>query len=148
MALDLGISSYCLSRKLYTNEMTIFDIMDYAKEQNCTHMEIVPFGLPILNDDNTPNIEFATQVREYAEKIGLFLSAFSLNAHFIFTDEEGNDLPEEKRAECFNAELERVQNVMNVAHEMGIKTFRCDTCSGQRPGGENTPENFEKDYPA
>ncbi|HCA34475.1 MAG TPA: sugar phosphate isomerase/epimerase, partial [Lachnospiraceae bacterium] len=31
MAMNLGISSYCLSKKLYTKEWTLFDIMDWAK---------------------------------------------------------------------------------------------------------------------
>ena len=34
MAMKLGISSYCLSHKLYTKEWTLFDIMDWAKEHD------------------------------------------------------------------------------------------------------------------
>ena len=87
MAMNLGISSYCLCKKMYSGEWTLFDIMDWAKEQGCTHFEIVPFGLPLmLKDENgkeTPNIEFAQQIHDHAEKIGLPLSAFSLNACVI-----------------------------------------------------------------
>ena len=51
MAMNLGISSYCLCKKLYTNEMTMFDILDWAKENGCTHLEICPFGLPLMLED-------------------------------------------------------------------------------------------------
>ena len=39
MSLKLGISSYCLSRKIYAGDMTLFDVMDWAKEHDCDHME-------------------------------------------------------------------------------------------------------------
>ena len=61
MAMNLGISSYCLCKKLYTNEMTMFDILDWAKENGCTHLEICPFGLPLmLEDGKTLNIREAS----------------------------------------------------------------------------------------
>ena len=50
MAMNLGISSYCLCNKLYSKEWTIFDIMNWAKEHDCTHMEVVPFGLPLFKE--------------------------------------------------------------------------------------------------
>ncbi len=143
MAMNLGISSYCLSRKLYTNEMTLFDIMDWAKEHDCTHFEIVPFGLPLMKEDGkTPNTEFAEQVRDHAEKIGLKLSAFSLNACVIRPADE-----DETKEEKYEKEIARIKDYMNLAHIMGIKKMRHDTCSGQHPLGNNTPEQFEEDFP-
>ena len=147
MAMNLGISSYCLCHKMYSGEWTLFDIMDWAKEHECTHMELVPFGLTeILGvEKGEPNHEFAKQVKDYAEKIGLPLSVFSLNAHFIFKKEDAPT--EEKKEELFQKELARVKGYMDLACEMGIKKFRNDTCSGQQPDGINTPEQFEEDFP-
>ena len=88
MAMNLGISSYCLSRKLYTGEWTLFDIMDWAKAHECTHMEIVPFGLPLFKKDGTPDLDFARQIADHADIIGLPLSAFSLNACVIRPGDE------------------------------------------------------------
>jgi len=143
MAMNLGISSYCLCRKLYTNEMTMFDILDWAKENGCVHLEICPFGLPLmLEDGKTPNKEFAIQVKEYAEKIGLKLSASSLNACFIRPADE-DETVEQK----YEKEMERTKAYIEVAYLMGIKNMRVDMCSGQHPLGNNTPEQFEIDLP-
>ena len=142
--LKLGISSYCLSRKLYAQDMTLFDVMDWAKEHDCAHMEVVPFGLPLVNDDGTPNTEFAKRVGEHADKIGLPLSAFSLNACVIKPGDE-NETKEEK----YEKEIARIEMIMDLAYEMGIRKMRHDTCTGQHPLGVeyHTPEQFEEDFP-
>lgn len=145
MAMNIGISSYSLSRKLYSQEMDLFQVMDWAKAHNCTHMEIVPFGLPLGVEEGKPDYEYAGKIRDYAKEIGLPLSAFSLNAHFIFSKEEAPT--EEKKQELFDKEIERVKMYMNLAHEMGIKKFRNDTCTGMHPDGDNSAEQFEKDFP-
>lgn len=155
MAMNLGISSYSLSKKLYTKEWTLFDIMDWAKAHDCTHMEIVPFGLPIFNEDGSANHEFAKKVGEYAQKIGLPLSAFSLNACVIRPgdDEEGgqqrnmNGYFHGSRQDKYHQEITRIETIMDLAKEMGVKKFRNDVCSGAHPLGKNTPEQFEEDFP-
>lgn len=133
--MKLGISSYCLSRYLRRGEMTLFDVMDWAKEHQCEHMELVPFGLPLLKEDGTMDYDYIQRIREHAEKIALPLSTFSLNACVIKPTEE------ERRAE-----IERIKMYMDMAHALGMKKMRHDTCSGQHPQGINTPEQFEKDF--
>ena len=147
MEMNMGISSYCLWTKMLTDDWTLFDIMDWAKEHGCSHMELVPFGLDKILGvrAGNPNHEFAAQVKKHSEEIGLPLSAFSLNAHFVF--KEADAPTDEKKQELFDKEIERVKAHMVLAHEMGIKKFRNDTCSGQQPDGINTPEQFEKDFP-
>ena len=144
MSLKLGISSYCLSRKIYAGDMTLFDVMDWAKEHDCDHMEVVPFGLPMTLEDGSPNHDFAKRVGEYADKIGLPLSAFSLNACVIRPGDE-NETKEEK----YQKEIERIEMIMDLAYEMGIRKMRHDTCTGQHPLGVeyHTPEQFEEDFP-
>ena len=144
MALKLGISSYCLSRKLYAQDMTLFDVMDWAKEHDCAHMEVVPFGLPLVNEDGTPNTDFAKRVGEHADKIGLPLSTFSLNACVIQPGDE-----KESKEEKYQKEIARIEMIMDLAYEMGIRKMRHDTCTGQHPLGvdHNTPEQFEEDFP-
>ena len=66
MAMNLGISSYCLCHKLYSGEWTLFNIMDWAKEHDCTHMEVVPFGLPLFKEDGVADMDFAKRIGEYA----------------------------------------------------------------------------------
>ena len=143
--MNLGISSYCLWTKMLTDGWTILDIMDWAKEHECTHMEIVPFGLRLVDKDLNANHELAKQIHDHAEEIGLHLSAFSLNARFVFKESEAST--DEERRVLFDKEILRVKTYMDLAHEMGIKKFRNDTCSGAQPDRINTPEQFEKDFP-
>lgn len=158
MAMNLGISSYCLSRKLYSKEWTLFDIMDWAKEHECTHMEVVPFGLPLFKEDGTADMDYAKRVGEHADKLGLPLSAFSLNACVIRPgddEEQGAQSRESNvtrqyhgtREDKYHQEIERIETIMKMAKEMGIKKFRNDVCSGAHPLRKNTPEQFEEDLP-
>lgn len=134
--MKLGISSYCLSKKLFREEMTIYDIIDWAKAHDCAHLELVPFGLPLLKEDGSVDFAFVDSIGEKAAKVGMPLSAFSLNACVIKPTEA-------ERQE----ELARIRKYMDIAHRLGMKKMRHDTCSGQHPEGINTPEQFEKDFP-
>ena len=158
MAMNLGISSYCLCNKLYSKQWEIFVIMNWAKEHECTHMEVVPFGLPLFKADGVADMDFAKAIGEHAAKLDLPLSAFSLNACFIRPgdDEEQGSSNRERnvtvqyhgtREDKFEQELMRVTTVMNMAKEMGVKNFRSDVCSGAHPLRINTPEQFEEDFP-
>lgn len=134
--MKLGISSYSLNKRLRTEEMSLFDVIDWAKEHDCAHLELVPFSLPLLKEDGTVDYDYVKRVRDHAEKVGMPLSAFSLNACVIKPTAD-----ERKR------ELDRIRMYMDMAHCLGIKKMRHDTCSGQHPNGINTPEQFEKDFP-
>lgn len=133
--MKLGISSYSLNKRLRTEEMSLFDVIDWAKEHDCAHLELVPFSLPLLKEDGTVDYDYVKRVRDHAEKVGMPLSAFSLNACVIKPTAD-----ERKR------ELDRIRMYMDMAHFLGIKKMRHDTCSGQHPNGINTPEQFEKDF--
>ena len=132
--------------------------MNWAKEHECTHMEVVPFGLPLFKADGVADMDFAKAIGEHAAKLDLPLSAFSLNACFIRPgdDEEQGSSNRERnvtvqyhgtREDKFEQELMRVTTVMNMAKEMGVKNFRSDVCSGAHPLRINTPEQFEEDFP-
>ena len=81
--MKLGISSYSLNKILRTEEMSLFDVIDWAKEHDCAHLELVPFSLPLLKEDGTVDYDYVKRVRDHAEKVGMPLSAFSLNACVI-----------------------------------------------------------------
>ena len=134
--MKLGISSYSLNKRLRTEEMSLFDVIDWAKEHDCAHLELVPFSLPLLKEDGTVDYDYVKRVRDHADKVGMPLSAVSLNACVIKPTAD-----ERKR------ELDRIRMYMDMAHFLGIKKMRHDTCSGQHPNGINTPEQFEKDFP-
>ena len=79
----LGISSYCLVDNMEKGKMTIYDVMDWAKAHDCEHMELVPFCLDFELEDGSINVELVEGIRNHAEKIGLPLSIFSLNADVL-----------------------------------------------------------------
>ena len=41
--MKLVISSYSLNKRLRTGEMSLFDVIDWAVEHQCEHLELVPF---------------------------------------------------------------------------------------------------------
>jgi len=134
--MKLGISSYCLSYYLFRGEMTIYDVIDWAKEHGADHLELVPFGLPLLTDAGDINVDYVKSIRGHAEKVNIPLSAFSLNACVIKPTEA------ERREE-----IARIKKYIDICNMLGIKKMRHDTCSGQHPEGRNTPEQFEEDFP-
>ena len=134
--MKLGISSYSLNKRLRTGEMSLFDVIDWAVEHQCEHLELVPFSLPLLREDGSIDYDYVKRVRDKAGEAGLPLITFSLNACVIKPTAD-----ERKR------ELDRIRMYMDMAHFLGIKKMRHDTCSGQHPEGLNTPEQFERDFP-
>ncbi len=134
--MKLGISSYCLSPYLFRGQMTIYDVIDWAKAHGAAHLELVPFGLPLLKDSGEVDMAYVESIRNHAEKVGMPLSAFSLNACVIKPTEQ-------QRRE----EIARIEKYMDICHALGIRKMRHDTCSGQHPQGLNTPEQFEQDFP-
>ena len=134
--MKLGISSYCLSYYLYREEMTIFEVMDWAKAAGAEHIELVPFGLPLIGTDGEVNGKYIEDIRRHAERLALPLSAFSLNACVIKQSEA------ERREE-----VARIKKYIDICRMLGIKKMRHDTCSGAHPEGRNTPEQFEADFP-
>ena len=69
--MKLGISSYSLNKRLRTEEMSLFDVIDWAKEHDCAHLELVPFSLPLLKEDGTVDYDYVKRVRDHAEKVGM-----------------------------------------------------------------------------
>ena len=134
--MKLGISIYCLDNAM-AEGMTVYEAMDWAKEHGCEHIEFVPFHLPLVDEKNRClNTELIDSVREYAKKIDLEISTYSVNADLIKPD------PEERRAE-----IERVKLHIDAAARLGLKWMRHDIAGFRRPFSSNTPVNFEKDLP-
>lgn len=134
--MKLGISSYSLNAHQKDGTMTLLDIVDWAKEHGCEHLELVPFDTPFLLEDGSINTELVKAIKDRADSVQLELSSFSLNA-CILKDTEAE----------VRAEIERIKKYMQICTMLGIKKMRHDTCTGQHPLGINTPQQFEKDFP-
>jgi len=118
----IGISSYCLLSALRNGEMTILDVVQWAKDNGCEHIELVPYGFTLID-----NPELADQVTKKAEELDLEISNYCMPANFC----------QETEAE-FEAEVARVKEHVDLLHRMGIKTLRHDVVAFQTtPEGAN-----------
>ena len=48
--MKIGLSSYSMDNYMQSGEMTILDVMTFAKEQGAEHIELVPFGFTLVDD--------------------------------------------------------------------------------------------------
>lgn len=131
-----GISSYCLSPAM-AQGASIYDVIDYAVALGCEHIEFVPFYTPfVLEQEGRLNESYIDSVREKCQNAGLEISTYSVNADLINADPA-----------IRQKEIARVKLHVDAAHRLGLKYMRHDLASFRRPFEENTPENFERDFP-
>jgi sugar phosphate isomerase/epimerase len=130
--MKFGISIYSISRKITKGEITPGQAVEWlAKEAEAQLIEIVPFGIDIINDNN-----LAGELKKIAEDNGSCINNYSLNANFLqITNSE------------HNAEFERVKLHINGAVELGAETMRIDASGYRRKPEDNTIENFIADMP-
>ncbi|MCI8633781.1 MAG: sugar phosphate isomerase/epimerase [Lachnospiraceae bacterium] len=135
--MKLGISSYCLAPNMAEGKMTIFDVIDWAKDHGCEHIEFVPFYLPFVDEKNKClNTDLIDQVREHCQKVDLEISTYSVNADLLIPDAA------ERRAE-----IERVKLHIDVAARLGIHWMRHDIANFRRPFSTNTLPHFNEELP-
>ena len=135
--MKFGMSAYCLTPAMAAGRKTVYDVIDFAKEHGCEHIEFVPFHLPFVNDQElTLDEKLIDSVREKCADVGLEISTYSVNADLLKPDAE------ERRRE-----IERVKRHIDAAARLGLKRMRYDTSSFRRPFSTNTVENFYKELP-
>lgn len=135
--MKLGISSYCLSPYMGSGQMTVFDVIDWAKDHGCEHIEFVPFYLPFVDEKNQClNTELIDQVREHCKEVDLEISTYSVNADLLKPTEEER-----------KAEIARVKLHIDAAARLGIKWMRHDIAGFRRPFSTNTIYNFNEELP-
>lgn len=134
--MKLGISIYCLDQAMEEG-MSVYEAMDFAKENGAAHLELVPFHLPLVDEEKgCLNEALIDSVREYAKKIGLEISTYSVNADLLSDDPE-----------AYEKELQRVKLHIDAAERLGIHLMRHDVCGFRRPFSELTTGNFERLFP-
>jgi len=128
--MKLGVSSYSFLPAIKSGEMSIFDVMDWIKENGGEHIEMVPIGFTL--DDNQELVE---EIRTKAASLRLDISNYAIGANFM-----------DKTEKDYRAEIERVKKQVDIAHELGTKNMRHDVAS--RNPSEATIIQFQKDLPA
>lgn len=126
-----GVSIYSICRKFYDNEWTAAEGINWLAEQGAEAIEIVPFGLDFIAQP-----ELIDKCLAAADKAGVSIDNFSLNANFLqLTEEE------------YDKEVERVKSYIDVAGKMRVATMRIDCSAFRRPIETNTSAHFIKELP-
>lgn len=126
----IGMSSYCLVEHLYQKDMDILEVMQWAKDNGAEHIELVPFGFSLIDDE-----ELCRRVKEKSQELSLPLSNYAILADVLKWDEQERQ-----------AEIQRLKSHVDVAAKLGIPLMRHDISSFRRPLESNTPANFEKEF--
>lgn len=126
-----GVSVYSICSKFRDKEWTPMQGIEWLAEQGAEVIEIVPFGIDFINEP-----ELIDQCLETADRVGVKIDNFSLNANFLqLTDEE------------YAAEVERVKTYIDIAAKLKVSTMRIDCSAFRRPIETNTTAHFIKELP-
>lgn len=106
-----SVSSYSYHKLLRSGEMDLFQVMDKTKEIGFDAIELIDFAAP--EGKTVP--AFAAELRDYAAKIGLAISSYTIGANFLQED--------------VAAEVTRVKGQVDIAAILGVKVMRHDIFS-------------------
>ncbi|MFD1176944.1 sugar phosphate isomerase/epimerase family protein [Paenibacillus puldeungensis] len=118
--MKLGISTYCMVNELRDGRMNVLDVLQWAKENECEHVELVPYGYSLVDDP-----ALADQVRDKTTELGLVLSNYSLPANFY-----------QPGLSEFKAEVERLKTHVDLLQRLGIQSMRHDVVAFTVPHEE------------
>jgi sugar phosphate isomerase/epimerase len=129
--MKVGLSSYSLLNALISGEMTILDVIQWISDSGGKHMEIVPYGYSLVDNE-----QLADQVREKAQEVGISLSNYSMPANFVQPSDQD-----------FEAEMARVKQHVDIINLLGIKHMRHDVTSFRLPEEQRTIAWLEESLP-
>lgn len=137
--ITLGVSSYSFHQRMVTQEMDLFDVIDWVADSAAEHLELAALTStdaesPVPNPASDP--VYVEKVRAAAETAGVTLSNLAAPAAFWSTD--GIDLP---------AEIATVKAFVDIASALGISLMRHDVVRHVGYAGDDTPL-FEEAFPS
>lgn len=133
----IGLTSYSMNANIMSGKMSILDVMRFAKEKGAGHIELVPFGFT-LHDDQTGefNEPLIAQIKALSQELDLPISNYAVLGDLLKFDPDAR-----------HAEVERLKRHIDVAHKLGLRQMRHDISSFRRPLESNTPLAFEREFP-
>jgi len=126
-----GASLYCISRNIISGKITPIEAIEWLCQNGAEVIEIVPFGFDPLADK-----DLSTRMKATADKYNTPIDNYSLNANFLRISQ-----PQ------WEAEQTRVKAHIDIAHQLGATTFRCDCTDYRRPMSANQIEIFYQELP-
>lgn len=135
--MKLGLTSYSMNNYIKSGAMSVTDVMRFAKGIGSEHIELVPFGFTLYDDNERKfNEPLIKEIVSLSEEIELPLSNYAVLADLLKHDLSGRE-----------AEIERLKRHIDVAARLGLSFMRHDISSFRRPLEENTPTAFEEEFP-
>ena len=135
--MKIGLSSYSMDNLMQSGEMTILDVMRFAKENGAAHIELVPFGFTLVNDQTGEFDEaLIAAIRRTSAELSLPVSNYAVLGDLLKTDPD-----------AYRAEIARLKLHIDVAAKLGIRQMRHDVSSFRRPLESNTQRDFEREFP-
>lgn len=115
--MKLAICSYSLSGIVNKDGITEKDLLRIAKEMGFEAFEFSEINTP----EGMSKIEYARELREEAERVGIPIVQYSIGADFIYGS-DGN----------LQKEIERLKSEVDVAEALGVSGMRHDTAYGYK----------------
>ena len=113
--MKISVSSYSFQQYIRAGEMTQFDCVAKAKELGFDGIEFIDLAGENLEEQK----ELAQKLREEADRVGIEINAYSINARLYKDTQEEMD-----------AEVERLKGQLDVAKILGVPVMRHDVCWG------------------
>lgn len=136
--MKFGFSSYSFHQRLSTNDMSLFDVIDWVAESEGEHLELAV--LTNSADSTIPTIEsdpdYVAAVKAKAAERGVTLSNLAIGAVFDSGDPAATA-----------AEVKRVKAYVDLAASLGITLLRHDVVAHKPVTGDDTPV-FDRALPA
>ena len=121
--MKIAVSSYSYSQLKNSD----FERIDLAKQMGFEGIEFAE-----INPGDRDKVEYAKELKAYADKAGVEISNYAIGADFINRDVDG--------------EIERLKKEVDIAEILGVKTMRHDASGG--PESERfSKTGFEKYLP-
>ncbi|MBP1990693.1 sugar phosphate isomerase/epimerase family protein [Paenibacillus eucommiae] len=127
--MKFGISTYCLCQKMYARQMNVLDVIQWISDQGAEHVEIVPAGFELENDE-----KLVDAIKQKADDLKLDISNYAITANFVSGDEQA----------CED-EIQRVMKHVDIANRLGVKLMRHDVAF--REPDETSEAFFISDLP-
>ncbi len=115
--MKFAVCSYSLSSLVNKGEKTEKELISLAKELGFEAFEFSEINTP----EGMDKIEYAKELREEAQRVGIPLVQYSIGADFIYGS-EGN----------LETEIERLKYEVDVAEALGVVGMRHDTTGGYK----------------
>lgn len=120
--MKISVSSYSFQQYIRAGEMTQFDCVAKAKELGFDGIEFIDLAGENLEEQK----ELAQKLREEADRVGIEINAYSINARLYKDTQEEMD-----------AEVERLKGQLDVAKILGVPVMRHDVCWGLGKTGKS-----------